>query len=56
MLHGRRSDPTGGAGPQHHGDWLVQALPPVVHGGPKDGAPDPPLLPDVPGKHPRAVL
>lgn len=56
MLHGRSSNPTGGAGPQHNGDWLVQALPSLLHGGPKDGASDPPLLPDVPGKHPWAVL
>lgn len=56
MLHGRSSNPIGGAGPQHNGDWLVQALPYLLHGGPKDGAADPPLLPDVPGKHHWAVL
>lgn len=56
MLHGRGSNPIGGAGPQHNGDWLVQALPYLLHGGPKNGAPDPTLLPDVPGEHHWAVL
>lgn len=56
MLHGRRSNPIGGAGPQHNGDWLVQALPYLLHGGPNDGAAHPPLLPDVPGEHHWALL
>lgn len=56
MFHGRGSYSTGGAWPQHHGDWLVQALPDLLHGGPKDGAADPPLLPDVLGEHHWAVL
>lgn len=56
MLHGRRANLIGGAGPQHDGDWLVQALPYLLHGGPKDGAAHPPLLPDVPGEHHRSVL
>lgn len=56
MLHGRSSNPIGGAGPQHNGDWLVQALPYLLHGGPNDGATHPPLVPDVPGEHHRALL
>lgn len=56
MLHGCSSNPIGGAGPQHNGDWLVQALPYLLHGGPNDGATHPPLIPDVPGKHHWAVL
>lgn len=56
MLHGRRSNPIGGAGPQHNGDWLVQALPYLLHGGPNDGAAHPPLLSDVPGEHHWALL
>lgn len=56
MLHGRSSNPIGGAGPQHNGDWLVQALPYLLHGGPNNGATHPPLLPDVPGEHHWALL
>lgn len=56
MLHGCSSNPLGGAGPQHDGDWLVQALPYLLHGGPNDGAAHPPLLPDVPGEHHWALL
>lgn len=56
MLHGCSSNPIGGAGPQHNGDWLVQALPYLLHGGPNDGAAHPPLLPDVPGEHHWALL
>lgn len=56
MFHGHGPDSTGGAGPQHNGDWLVQALPDLVHGGSKDGAANPPLLPDVPGEHHWSVL
>lgn len=56
MLHGRRSNPVGGAGPELDGDWLVQAVPYLLHGGPEDGATHPPLLSDVSGEHHRAVL
>lgn len=56
MLHGRSSNLIGGAGPQHNGDWLVQALPHLLHGGPNNGATHPPLLPDVPGEHHWALL
>lgn len=56
MLYGCSSDLVGGAGPQYDGDWLVQALPYLLNGGPKNGATDPPFLPDVLGKYPWTVL
>lgn len=56
MLYGRSSNLTGGAGPQYDGDRLVQALPYLLNGGPKNGPSDPPLLPDVLGKYPWPVL
>lgn len=51
MFYGCGSDSIGGAGPQHNGDWLVQALPNLIHGGSKNGATDSALLPDVFGEH-----
>lgn len=51
MLHGRGSDPVGGAGPELDGDWLVQAVPYLVDGGAYDGAAHPPLVTDVSGEH-----
>lgn len=56
MLHGRSSNLVGGAGPQRDGDRLVQALPYLLNGGPKNGPADPPFLPDVLGKYPWTVL
>lgn len=56
MFHGCGPNSVGGAGPQHNGDWLVQAFPYLLHGGPKDGAVDPPLFPDVTREHHRAML
>lgn len=56
MFHGRGSNSVGGAGPQHNGDRLVQALPYLLHGGPNNGATYPPLLPDVSGEHHWAML
>lgn len=56
MLHGCSSNLAGGAGPQYDGDWLVQALPYLLNGGPKNGTAHPPFLPDVLGKYPWAVL
>lgn len=56
MLHGRSSDPAGRTGPQHDGDWLVQALPYLLHGGSNHGTSHPTFLPDVAGEHHRPVL
>lgn len=56
MFHGRGPDPVGGAGPQRDGDWLVQAVPYLLDGGPDDGAAHPSLISDVSGEHHRAVL
>lgn len=56
MFYGCCSNSIGGAGPQHNGDWLVQALPNLVYGGSKNGAIDPALLPDVFGEHYWSVL
>lgn len=56
MLYGCSSNLTGGAGPQYDGDRLVQALPYLLNGGPKNGPSDPPFLPDVLGKYPWTVL
>ena len=56
MFHGHGSHPIGGAGPEQHGDWLVQAVPHLLHGGPRHGSPYSPLLSDVPGEHHRALL
>lgn len=56
MLHGSSAHLAGGAGPQHDGDRLVQALPYLLNGGPKNGSAHPPFLPDVLGKYPGTVL
>lgn len=56
MLHGRGPHPIGGAGFDKHGDWLVQAFPHLLYGGPHDGAADPPLFTALSGEHRGAVL
>lgn len=56
MLHGRGPHPAGGAGFDEHGDWLVQAVPHLLHGGPHDGASNPTLVPALPGEHGGTML
>lgn len=56
MLHGCRPHLIGGAGFDEHGDWLVQAFPHLVHGGPHDGTIDPALFPTVLGEHRGPIL
>lgn len=51
MLHGRSPHPVGGTGSDDNGDWLVQAVPHLLHGGPHDGATDPPLVAALAGEH-----
>lgn len=51
MLHGRGSNPVGGAGPELDGAWLVQAVPYLLDGGAHDGAANTPVVfADVFGK------
>lgn len=56
MLHGCGTHPTGGAGFDKHGDWLVQAFPNVLYGGSHNGAADPTLLAALSGEHRGTVL
>uniref|UniRef100_A0A8C9SW45 Regulating synaptic membrane exocytosis 1 n=1 Tax=Scleropages formosus TaxID=113540 RepID=A0A8C9SW45_SCLFO len=50
MLHGSCADPTGGAGPVQYCHWLVQAVPPVIAGGPNAGVPHSTGFPVITGK------
>lgn len=51
MLHGCGPYLMWGAGFVQHGNWLVQAVPHLLHGGPNDGPVDPAFLPALSGEH-----
>lgn len=55
IIHGRRSDTFRRAGLVQHGDWLVQALSPVLTGGPDARSFDSKSIADVPRQQLRAV-
>ena len=50
-VHGRGPRAAGGAGLDHPGRGLVQALPHLLHGGPSHGPPAPAGVPAVPREH-----
>lgn len=50
ILHGSSSDTVRRAGPVQHGDWLVQALPSFLAGGPNSGPTDKKSFPILTGQ------